>query len=148
MEIIRNIKWYHIIVISLFVLLFLFIVNNQMPMSGRTEKYQNETMEETVKEPTDKHDAEIVLYYALWCGYSKAFLPEWQKFEEYANVNLKNIRVTSLQCVDGNEATCHQKGVNGYPTVIIYPKNKSLKGITFEGQRNVESLIKFVNDNI
>lgn len=143
MDIIRNIKWYHIIVICLFVLLFLFIGNNQM---SSAEKYQNETMEDTPNVQTDAYDAEIVLYYALWCGYSRAFLPEWEKFEAYAKANMKNIKVTSLRCEDGDEATCKQKGVGGYPTVIIY-KNKSTNGVTFEGQRNMESLIKFVNDN-
>lgn len=146
MEIMKNIKWYHIIVICIFVLLFLFIINNNDTTTAKqTEQYESVKQEQTPS--NDPYVAEIVLYYAMWCGYSKAFLPEWQKFEEYAKANLKNVRVTALQCVDGNEATCQQKGVEGYPTVILYPKNKSA-GITFEGERNMESLIKFVNNNI
>jgi len=90
--------------------------------------------------------AEIVLYYATWCGYSRMFLPEWEKFEKYAKGNLPHIKVSNVRCEGGNEATCSQKGVEGYPTVILYPKKGT--EINFMKERTTEKLIEFVNENV
>ena len=91
---------------------------------------------------TDGNVKEINLYYALWCGYSREFLPEWQKFEKYSKEHLPNLVVTKVRCEDGNEAICNQKNIQGYPTVTITLKDGTKK--TFNGERTSESLIKFI----
>lgn len=91
-------------------------------------------------------DGVIILYYAEWCGYSRMFLPEWEKFEKYAKDNLTNIRVDKVRCEGGNEAVCQQKGVEGYPTVILTLKNG--KDITFTDERTSEKLIEFIRKNL
>lgn len=88
---------------------------------------------------------EIVLYYAMWCGYSKMFLPEWEKFVKYASKEFPTLKVTQIRCEGGNETVCNQKGINGYPTVILYIGNKE---IPFEGDRTVEELNKFIRKNL
>lgn len=93
-----------------------------------------------------KTDGEIVLYYATWCGYSRMFLPEWQKFETYAKGNLPNLKVSSIRCEGGNEATCTQKGVDGYPTIILYLN--SGKELQFNGERTSQQLVDFVKKYI
>ena len=42
--------------------------------------------------------------------------------------------------------TCQQKGVQGYPTVILYLKDGSEK--TFEDERTMDKLVKFVQANV
>lgn len=93
-----------------------------------------------------KIKGEIILFYAMWCGHSRSFLPEWEKFEKFAKDNLPYVRVTKIRCEDGNEATCSQKGVQGFPMVILYPKSGAEK--TFEKDRTMEKLVEFVNENL
>jgi thioredoxin-like negative regulator of GroEL len=88
---------------------------------------------------------EIILYYATWCGYSRMFLPEWEKFVAYAKDNLPSVKVSSIRCEDGNEAVCTQKGVEGYPTIILYLKNG--EQIQFAGERNTKQLSDFIRKN-
>ena len=162
MEFINNIKWYHVVIVCLVcVLVFLvFTGNNCTPnmcknallksegFAQQEQEQKQETkpeMKPETQQIKDNTTAEIVLYYALWCGHSKAFLPEWEKFEDHARKNFPKLRVTKVRCEDGNEATCMQKGIQGYPTVVLYPKGESEK--MFDSERKLESLIKFVQEN-
>lgn len=102
----------------------------------------------TVNEPPLRvgNRAEIILYFASWCGYSRSFLPEWEKFEKHAEMNMPHIRVTKIQCESDNEALCFQKGIEGYPTVVMHlPDGTEIK---FERERTSDKLIEFVKDNL
>jgi hypothetical protein len=74
------------------------------------------------------------------------FLPEWEKFENYAKENLPTLKVTRVLCEGGNEATCFQKGVEGYPTVILYRKDGSEE--TFMDDRTSDKLVQFINSKL
>jgi thiol-disulfide isomerase/thioredoxin len=89
---------------------------------------------------------ELTLFYAMWCGHSRAFLPEWTKFEEWAKNNVDKVRVGSVRCEDGNEATCSQKGVRGYPTVMLYLADGSAH--KYEGERTVDGLKQFIGEYV
>jgi thiol-disulfide isomerase/thioredoxin len=89
---------------------------------------------------------EIVLYYASWCGYSRTFLPEWEKFSSWAAANAKKLKVTSIRCESGNEETCIEKGIRGYPTVVFYPKEGTEK--VFNGERTAETLTDFIKKEL
>lgn len=101
-----------------------------------------------LKENFENQDfkGEIVFYYAMWCGYSRSFLPEWEKFEIYAKDNLKNVKVTKIKCEDGLEQTCGQKGVSQFPMVILYQNGK--EQVIFDKERTMQKLVEFVNENI
>jgi len=138
-QIFQHFRWYHILFIGLiFVILFIWYKNSHNNKSAIPEQF-----EETPKSNTGN---EIVLYYTSWCGYSRQFLPEWQKFEEYAKNNLKNLKVTTIACESGNENLCTQKGIEGFPTVVLYPKNGT--EITFDKERKMEKIIDFVKEEI
>ncbi len=94
----------------------------------------------------DKYKGEIKLYYATWCGYSKSFLPIWAKFEEHAKSKMPFLRITRVKCESDNEAQCMQDGVEGYPTVILYPTDGT--PVEFRSERTTERLIEFVNTNL
>jgi thiol-disulfide isomerase/thioredoxin len=123
------------VLIAVVAIIALLVTNS----SGTNAKNITEEFNDSAK-PT------IVLYYASWCGYSKMFLPEWEKFKKYAQENLPNILVRSVRCEGGDEATCMQKGVQGYPTVILY-KEIGKTGIPFDNDRTAEKLIEFVNNH-
>lgn len=110
------------------------------PYPSKPLNLQQPTSTNTTTEP--KHN--LILYYAMWCGNCKNFIPTWSQFDEWAKTNLKNVRVSSVRCEDGNEATCSQKGIQGYPTVMLYLKDGSER--MFEGPRTVEGLKKFIDD--
>jgi hypothetical protein len=157
MELLSNIKWYHITIVCLIcILVFLIFTRNNCGTNVcknapiKSEGFSSQQQEQESKQETnqikDTATAEIILYYAMWCGHSRSFLPEWEKFEAYAKNNFPNLRVSRVRCEDGNEATCMQKGVEGYPTVILYPMGGSEK--MFDGTRSSDSLIKFIQQNV
>lgn len=88
---------------------------------------------------------DIVLYYTSWCGHSNMFMPEWTKFENIARVQFPQLRVRKIQCEDGNEAICMQKGIQGYPTVVMYINDAD---IPFTGNRSADALVEFVKKNL
>lgn len=161
MDLLSNIKWYHISIICLIgIVVFLVFTRNKCEQNvcknapiksegfsseQEQEQKHEQDLDQQNKQIKDTANAELVLYYALWCGHSKAFLPEWEKFEAHAKANFPNLRVSRVRCEDGNEATCMQKGVQGYPTVILYPKDNSEK--QFEGERSLNALINFIKQN-
>ncbi len=89
---------------------------------------------------------EITLYYAMWCGYSRAFLSEWNKFEQLAKDKLPNIKVSSIRCEGDNENMCIQKGVEGYPTIMLYMYDG--RDIKYDGERKAESIVEFVSQYV
>lgn len=87
----------------------------------------------------------IVLHYAHWCGYCKKLLPEWEKFVQYvSDQNVKNLIIEKIDC-DKNKQQCSQ--IPGYPTIILYDENGNQKIMNGDYERNLQGLLKFVNDN-
>lgn len=103
---------------------------------GNTESTKH-SVQPTYKPPK----IEVILYYASWCGYSRSFLPEWEQYEKFAKDNFPNVKVTKIRCEGGDEATCMQKGVQGYPTVIFYLSDG--KEVAFNGERTAKELAEF-----
>lgn len=147
MEFLQNIKWYHVTILCLILIIIFFICTgyNDNKTCANAEKFTPEE-QKTHELTKDSANGEIILYYALWCGHSRNFLPEWEKFEQYAKANMPHLRVSRMRCEDGDEATCQQKGIEGYPTVVLYFGNGTER--IFDGQRKMESLVEFINSNI
>lgn len=146
MEILKNIKWYHIVILCLIIILIFLIFSNKSchPTSCKNAQIKDEGFNSQNNQ--DNKNNEIILYYATWCGHSKNFLPEWEKFENYAKNYLQNIKVRREQCENGNEKFCTEKGVHGYPTVIFYLKNGSKQ--IYSGERKMDNLIDFAKKNM
>lgn len=89
--------------------------------------------------------AEIVLFYASWCGYSKSFLGTWREFVEEAKKNFPELKLTEIRCEGDNQNFCNEVGVEGYPTVVLYIGDKQYM---FNDERTVEKLIAFVGDKL
>jgi len=96
--------------------------------------------------PSTSIKGEVILYYASWCGYSRQFLPEWDKFEKYVLENIPQLIPTKIRCESDNEALCMQKGIEGYPMVILYPTDNA--EVEYNGPRTAEGLIEFVRKNL
>lgn len=138
------------ILLLIVVVLYLFLTNGSKIVGSSnggaskpvSEGFNNGSNSSLLEQP----DGELILYYANWCGYSRMFLPEWEKFEAHAKDNLPNLKVSRVLCEGGNEAVCFQKGVEGYPTVILYKKDDS--EIPFMGDRTSDKLVEFIQNNL
>ena len=88
-----------------------------------------------IKTPT------IINFDTEWCGWSKKFKPEWEKF---IKLNQKNkLRVINIKCdTDGNKKKCMEFGIEGFPTVIYFDGKE--KGEMYQGDRTFDGLMKFV----
>lgn len=87
----------------------------------------------------------IVNYYASWCPASNEFLPVWERFIEELRIKYPEIDTRNVICEGSNERKCAFKGINGYPSVIMY---KGREEISFDGGRTLLNLHKFVEDNL
>ena len=96
----------------------------------------------TQQEQFSQDQPELILYYTEWCGYSRSFLPVW---EELVKQNKANVKLTKLRCEGGDARTCSERGVNGYPTVILY---KGQQEIPFDDDRTVANLHKFLQNHL
>ena len=90
----------------------------------------------------------IVFFYAEWCGHCKRFKPEWNKFKK--KMNGKRVNGTILvvmECSSEEEEKVQEYDVNGFPTLKLLDANgQEIK--EFSGQRNTNSLVEFVNNNV
>lgn len=148
-EYLEKLKWQHIALVVLFLAVLFLIYTNTDLLKGSVctlpPSVQEQVRQTESFEPGSKGKSSCVLYYAMWCGYSRSFLPEWEKFEKYAASSLPNIETKRVRCEDGLEAECNQKGVRGYPTIIMYRADGS--EIPFDDDRTVEALVNFCKKN-
>jgi thiol-disulfide isomerase/thioredoxin len=87
----------------------------------------------------------LILYYAMWCGYSKQFLPVWEKIK--AEVNSKqelNVSCEQYEC-DEQREICNVEQIDGFPSMILV-KSDGTK-IPYKNQRSVEAVLSFLNTN-
>jgi thiol-disulfide isomerase/thioredoxin len=152
-------KWYNILIIILLIIVTVWVIllpndaskSCVCPLAPQREQFDTVHKPiDLVQPPPPKLDnepkSELILFYATWCGHSRSFLPEWSKFEQWAKANLTKVKVSSVRCEDGNEATCTQKGVRGYPTVILYLTNGAEH--KYEGERTMDGLKKFIDQYV
>jgi thiol-disulfide isomerase/thioredoxin len=105
------------------------------------EEIKNENFINNSSPSAEKN--KFVLYYAPWCGYSKSFLPIWEKFKDFANKSqVSNVEIIEIDCVK-EEDKC--KKINGFPTIILYKPDG--KEIPFNDARTVEKLYSFIMQN-
>lgn len=138
---------YTYVIIGLVLILSIYVLYSILSKNSSNYTIQTNALTERFEDNKNSEDkGEIVLYYAMWCGFSRSFLPEWEKFEIYAKENLPGIKVIRMQCEDGLEKACQLKGVEQFPMVIYYPVGKNQ--VMFEKERTMDKLIEFVNENI
>lgn len=63
-------------------------------------------------------DRVFVLFYAAWCPFSMAFLPDYERQAEGRD------RHFARMTVDGNEDVFDEFGIDVYPTVLFFRDGK------------------------
>jgi len=106
----------------------------------------NKSVGKSFEQTLDSNKPTLVNYYAYWCGYSKKFQPKWEEFKGLAKSKFPNLQVIDLDV--GNDDNLNdlagQVGVKGYPTVVLFYKDK----IVSRGSGDAKDIIKFVEDNM
>jgi protein disulfide-isomerase-like protein len=113
-----------------------------------TQDEEQETSEPVEQEETgetkiNKNLNSLVLFYAEWCGHCKNFMPTWDALTKL--IPKEVINMVKISCVKKEKACAEIKQIRGYPT-IIFVDMKNAQTITFNGQRNPESIIEFINE--
>lgn len=107
--------------------------------SNENQKGGEDKNEMDVKKPT------IINYWADWCGYSKKFLPKWEKFKIEAKEKYPNLQVLDLNVKNDEELNNMAKkaGVSGYPTLVLYKDGN--KKYSIASNMNTDDIIKFID---
>jgi thiol-disulfide isomerase/thioredoxin len=87
----------------------------------------------------------LVLYHTEWCGYSKIFLPEWEKIKKS---ELANTMIFEQYDCDRSKNICNANEINGYPSLIFFNKNGSKVKFPDNKSRNYETVMQFINENL
>jgi len=70
----------------------------------------------------------VVAFVASWCGHCKAMAPQYSK----AALGLHPlIPLYAVDC-DENRSLCAEQGVNGFPTIKLFPRGREHAPILFE----------------
>ena len=95
-------------------------------MSVRIKPSVKKENKSNFHDQVDIKEEAVVLFYATWCPFSRAFLPV---FEDYSKSHPKEcLSVT----VDDAPDICEEYAVEYYPTVILFKKGKVHKRLDAE----------------
>ncbi|KAF9542302.1 protein disulfide isomerase (PDI) protein [Mortierella hygrophila] len=93
-------------------------------------------------EVMDSNHVVMVEFYAPWCGHCKNLVPQYKA----AAKNLKGIaKMAAIDCDDDkNKPLCSQYGIQGFPTIKIFPANRK-GGVKYpkdyQGERSAKAIV-------
>jgi len=119
------------------------INSNQFNEDEEINEDHEKINEDKTKSKINKKLNSLVLFYAEWCGHCKSLMPTWNALTDLIPKDL--INMVKISCVKKQKECSTIKEISGYPT-IIFVDMKLGKTITFNGNRNPESIIEFINE--
>lgn len=134
------------LIITIVILYSIYYISNKKCNQPK-EEIKTVNNEQFVSSTNNK-EPNIVIYNfnTSWCGWSKRFQPEWDKFSEYIiNNKLDNIKALDVKC-DSDEKNIQlasKYNVPGYPYIIIIIDDKN--PIVYNGERTSFALIEHMN---
>lgn len=120
----------------------------------KSEEPAEEDLEDPVKVVKGKSFEDIVInndkdvlleFYAPWCGHCKSLAPIYdelaEKFEGVDSVVIAKMDATA------NEIDHPKVNVRGFPTIYFFPGNSKHSPLTYNGSRDLEGFMKYLQDN-
>jgi len=90
----------------------------------------------------DANKAVLVEFYAPWCGHCKQLAPTWEKLGEH----FKDDDSIVIAKSDATQNEFDGVEVQGFPTLKYFPKGEGAAMVDYNGGRDLDSLIKFVEN--
>jgi len=86
----------------------------------------------------------LVEFYAPWCGHCKHLAPVWEKLASIYK-NEKNVVVANIDA-DKYRDIGSRFGVSGFPTIKFFPKDSKVEPVAYEGARELDDFVKYINE--
>ncbi|KAJ1860938.1 hypothetical protein LPJ73_001178 [Coemansia sp. RSA 2703] len=87
----------------------------------------------------------LVKFYAPWCGHCKTLAPIYAQLSEVFQ-NDENVVIASYDASEDTKIKSEYP-IQGFPTLYAFPAGKDAEKIEYEGGRNLEDLVAFVNSH-
>ncbi|KAJ7460709.1 thioredoxin-like protein [Mycena latifolia] len=93
------------------------------------------------KKAMKANQTSLVAFVAPWCGHCQRMAPEYSK----AALGLHPlIPLYAVDCdEDKNKRLCSEQGVQGFPTVKLFPRGNDQSPITYEGSERTASALYY-----
>jgi thiol-disulfide isomerase/thioredoxin len=124
--------------ISLGIILSVIVVSYYVYMNNTKENF------------TSDRKIKVYNFNTKWCGWSKKFQPEWNKFEKMINsldnkdeYEVKDIKCDNIENDAKLKALTKKYKVEGYPYVVIENNEGQMP---YNGERTAEALYNQVQD--
>ncbi|KAI0317228.1 hypothetical protein OF83DRAFT_1190790 [Amylostereum chailletii] len=103
------------------------------PPDSLVKKLEAKDFKKVMKE----NSTSVVAFVAPWCGHCQRMVPELSK----AALGLYPLIPTyAVDCDDAkNRPLCAEQGVQGFPTVKLFPRGKDMKPVLFDGPQRTAS---------
>jgi protein disulfide-isomerase A6 len=100
----------------------------------------------TFKTAMKKNETSMVAFVAPWCGHCKNLVPEYSK----AALGLYPlVPMYAVNChAEKNKKFCAEQGVEGFPTIKLFPRGKSLPPMPYNEERSASALYYFATRRI
>jgi len=113
--------------------------NKDKDNKNENNKDKDNKNEDNKDERNKELKIKILNFSVDWCGYSRRFKPEWDKFVE--NLQMKNVETNYIDG-DKNTELLNEYKIEGYPTVLfIIDGNPEI----YKGERTKEGLESVLN---
>lgn len=121
-------------------------VSKTETVSEKKEGFAEVKAQVETKSESGKKQVIVYNFNTEWCGWSKRFQPEWDKFSQMtqSEPKLAHIRAMDIKCDKAeNESMCEKYDVPGFPYVMIEVQGKR---IAYSGERTAEALVEFCSN--